>query len=296
LSFSIDDFAKALEQHDYQFQKGQVVRGTVANYDSDGIYLDIGGKAAAFLPIDEASTKRITNVEEQFPSGAELECLIIQEQNADGQVTLSIRQLELRRIWKQLIEWQETKETVQARVNGVNRGGVTVDVMGLRGFIPRSHLVDRDNLDSLIGKGLTVAVLEVIPKQKKLVVSQRLASQGANLGQLEVGQLIDGKISGIRPFGAFVDFEGTTGLLHVNQISKNYVKSIDAVLQAGQAIKAVILEVDEVKKRVSLSTKVLESYPGEMLEKMDEVMANAVERAEKARKMIESRGVEAVES
>jgi small subunit ribosomal protein S1 len=184
---------------------------------------------------------------------------------------------------------------VQARVNGVNRGGVTVDVMGLRGFIPRSHLVDRDNLESLIGKGLTVAVLDVIPKQKKLVVSQRLASQGANLGQLEVGQLIDGKISGIRPFGAFVDFEGTTGLLHVNQISKNYVKSIDAVLQAGQAIKAVILEVDEVKKRVSLSTKVLESYPGEMLEKMDEVMANAVERAEKARKMIESRGVEAVD-
>lgn len=295
MSFSIDDFAKALEEHDYQFQKGQVVRGTVANYDSDGIYIDIGGKAAAFLPIDEASTKRITNVEEQFPAGTELEGLIIQEQNADGQVTLSIRQLELRRIWKQLIEWQETKETVQARVNGVNRGGVTVDVMGLRGFIPRSHLVDRDNLESLIGKGLTVAVLDVIPKQKKLVVSQRLASQGANLGQLEVGQLIDGKISGIRPFGAFVDFEGTTGLLHVNQISKNYVKSIDAVLQAGQAIKAVILEVDEVKKRVSLSTKVLESYPGEMLEKMDEVMANAVERAEKARKMIESRGVEAVD-
>jgi small subunit ribosomal protein S1 len=296
LSFSTDDFAKALEQHDYQFQKGQVVRGTVANYDSDGIYIDIGGKAAAFLPIDEASTRRITNAAEKFPAGEEFEFLIIQEQNADGQVTLSIRQLELRRIWKQLIEWQETKETVQARVNGVNRGGVTVDVLGLRGFIPRSHLVERDNLDSLIGKGLTVAVLDVIPKQKKLVLSQRLASQGANLGQLEVGQLVEGKVSGIRPFGAFVDFEGTTGLLHVNQISKNYVKSIETVLQPGQPIKALILEIDEVKKRVSLSTKVLESYPGEMIEKMDEVMEHASERAEKAQKMIEARGVESVES
>ncbi len=147
----------------------------------------------------------------------------MREQDADGQVTLSIRQLELRQLWKRLAEMQESRETLQVRVSGVNKGGVTVDVQGLRGFVPRSHLAEgRDNLDSLVGKALTVTPLEVIPASKKLVLSQRLATQAASLSELSVGQLVEGKISGIKPFGLFVDFDGNTGLLHINQISKNY--------------------------------------------------------------------------
>ncbi|HEY9641122.1 MAG TPA: S1 RNA-binding domain-containing protein [Coleofasciculaceae cyanobacterium] len=292
MSFSTDDFAKALEQHDYQFQKGQVVRGKVASYDSDGAYIDIGGKAAAFLPLEEASLKRVTNLEELLPPDQEREFLIIREQDADGQVTLSVRQLEIRQVWERLAEWQENSQTIQARVSGVNKGGVTVDVQGVRGFIPRSHLVERDNLESLIGKAFTVSLIEVDPSRRRLVLSQRLASQAASLGQLEIGQLIEGKIVSIKPFGVFVDFDGTTGLLHINQISKNYVASLSAVFENGQAIKALIIDLDEAKRRVSLSTKVLESYPGEMLEKMPDVMAEAEVRAEKARKNLDQRGAE----
>jgi small subunit ribosomal protein S1 len=82
----------------------------------------------------------------------------------------------------------------------------------------------------------------------------------------------------------FVDFEGTTGLLHINQISKNYISSLESMFQPGQPIKALIVDLDTVKNRISLSTKVLENYPGEMVEKMSEVMAEAEVRAEKARK------------
>lgn len=292
MSFSTDDFAKALEQHDYQFQKGQLVRGKVANYESDGAYIDIGGKAAAFLPLEEASLKRVANLEEFLPPEEEHEFLIIREQDADGQVTLSLRQLEIRKTWERLAEWQESNQTLQARVSGINKGGVTVDAQGIRGFIPRSHLVERDNLESLIGKALTVSLLEVDPERRRLVLSHRQAAQAASLGQLVIGQLIEGKVVSIKPFGVFVDFEGTTGLLHINQISKNYVASLNAVFEMGQPLKALIIDLDEAKRRVSLSTKVLENYPGEMLEKMPEVMAEAESRAEKVRKSMDQRGLE----
>jgi small subunit ribosomal protein S1 len=285
----MDDFAKALEQHDYQFQKGQVVSGKVASYDSFGVYIDIGGKAAAYLPQEEVSIRQVTNLAEFLPEGEEREFLIVREQDADGQVTLSLRQLELKKTWEKMADFQETNQTVQARVSGVNKGGVTADVQGIRGFIPRSHLVDRNNLESLVGKAITVGLIEVDPSKKKLVLSQKLATQAASLGQLEIGQLVEGTIASIKPFGLFVDFEGATGLLHINQISKNYISSLDALFQPGQAIKALIVDLDEVKRRVSLSTKVLESYPGEMVEKMSEVMADAEVRAEKARKELGGR-------
>lgn len=292
LSFSTDDFAKALEQHDYQFQRGQVVRGKVASYSSDGIYVDVGGKAAAFLPIDEVSLQRVSDVEKVLPIGDDREFLIIREQDADGQVTLSLRQLEIKQAWQRLGELQEANQTVQARISGVNKGGVTADVQGIRGFIPRSHLVDREGLDVLIGKALTVSLIEVDPSRRRLVLSQRLATQAASLGQLEIGQLVEGRVVGIKPFGVFVDFDGTTGLLHINQISKNYVSSLESVFQVGQPIKALIIDIDESKRRVSLSTKVLENFPGEMLEKMTDVMADAADRAEKARKNLSSRGAD----
>lgn len=295
MSFSSDDFAKALEQHDYQFQSGQVVRGKAYSYESDGVYVDIGGKSAAFLPLEEVSLRRVTDLSATLPLHEEREFMIIKEQNAEGQVTLSIRQMQIKQLWQQFAEMQESGKTVQARVNGLNKGGVTVDVLGLRGFIPRSHLVERDNLESLVGKALTVAFLEVDPSRKKLVVSQRQAAQAASLGQLEIGQLVEGKIVGIKPFGLFVDFDGMTGLIHINQVSKNYVASLNAGFEVGQPIKAVIIDLDDVKRRISLSTKVLENYPGEMLESMPEVMAEAATRAEKARKTIEQRGVEGIE-
>lgn len=292
MSFSTDDFAKALEQHDYQFQRGQVVRGKVASYSSDGIYVDVGGKAAAFLPVDEVSLQRVSDIEKALPIGDDREFLIIREQDADGQVTLSLRQLEIKQAWQRLGELQESNQTVQARISGVNKGGVTADVQGIRGFIPRSHLVDREGLDALIGKALTVSLIEVDPSRRRLVLSQRLATQAASLGQLEIGQLVEGRIVGIKPFGVFVDFDGTTGLLHINQISKNYVSSLESVFQVGQPIKALIIDIDESKRRVSLSTKVLENFPGEMLEKMTDVMADAADRAEKARKTLSSGGAE----
>ncbi|MBD1832472.1 30S ribosomal protein S1 [Trichocoleus sp. FACHB-90] len=283
-SFSMDDFAKALEQHDYQFQRGQVVRGRVENHESNGAYVDIGGKSLAFVPLEEASLRRVTDLSVVLPLQEERDFLIIREQDADGQMTLSVRQMEIKQAWDNLAEMLEGGKTVQVRVSGVNKGGVTVDVQGLRGFIPRSHLIDRDNLDALIGEKLTASFLEISPDTNKLVLSQREATRSASFNLLEVGQLIEGKITGIKPFGVFVDLEGVTGLLHIKQVSQTFVESLEKVFQVGQLIKAIIIDLDEGKGRVSLSTRVLENHPGEMMENMTEVMESAEARAERARK------------
>ncbi|MEG4144445.1 S1 RNA-binding domain-containing protein [Microcoleus vaginatus GB2-A3] len=285
-SFSMDDFAKALEQHNYEFQKGQVVRGKVFEYDSNGAYVDIGGKSSAFLPIEEAALRTVTDLSEVVPLDEERDFLIIREQDADGQVTLSLRQLQIQQAWEDLIELQETGKVLQVRVSGANKGGVTVDVQGMRGFIPRSHLVDRDNLESLIGQSLSVNFLEVDREREKLVLSQRMATQSNAFKDLQIGQLVEGKVSSIKPFGVFVDLEGVSGLLHIKQVSQKYIDNLGKVFAPGQPLKAIVLDLDESRGRISLSTRVLENYPGEMVDKMADVMDTAEERSERARKTL----------
>ncbi|TAF10194.1 MAG: 30S ribosomal protein S1 [Nostocales cyanobacterium] len=281
-SFSMDDFAKALEKHDYQFQKGQVVHGKVFQLDHDGAYVDIGGKSSAFLPRDEASLRAVTDLSAVLPMNEELEFLIIRDQDAEGQVTLSRKQLEIQHNWQRLLEMQENSQTVQVRVMGVNKGGVTVDVLSLRGFIPRSHLTERDNLEALKGQNLTAGFLEVNRNTNKLILSQRLASRSSNFSLLEVGQLVEGKVTGIKPFGVFVDLDGVSALLHIKQVSQKFIDSLEKVFQVGQQVKAVIIDLDEGKGRVAISTRVLENYPGEVVENMAEVMSSAEARANRA--------------
>jgi small subunit ribosomal protein S1 len=285
-SFSMDDFAKALEQHNYEFQKGQVVRGKVFEYDSNGAYVDIGGKSSAFLPIEEAALRTVTDLSEVVPLDEERDFLIIREQDADGQVTLSLRQLQIQQAWEDLIELQETGKVLQVRVSGANKGGVTVDVQGMRGFIPRSHLVERDNIESLIGQSLSVNFLEVDREREKLVLSQRMATQSNAFRDLQIGQLVEGKVSSIKPFGVFVDLEGVSGLLHIKQVSQKYIDNLGKLFAPGQPLKALVVDLDESRGRISLSTRVLENYPGEMVDKMADVMDTAEERSERARKTL----------
>ncbi|KAM3093416.1 S1 RNA-binding domain-containing protein [Phormidesmis sp. 146-12] len=282
-AFSMDDFAKALEQHDYQFAKGQIVQGRVFSYESGGALIDIGGKSPAFLPAQEASVCEISDVSTVLPTDEDRDFLIIREQDENGQVTLSLRQLEIKKVWDSLADMQANNQSVQVRVTGTNKGGVTVDLQGLRGFIPRSHLVERENLDALKGQTLTATFLEADRDRNKLVLSNRLAARAANFSQLQVGQLIEGKVASLKPFGAFIEFDGSTGLLHINQISKNYIASLPSLLEVGQVIKAMIVDLDEGRGRVSLSTKVLENFPGEMTENMAQVMEEAESRSDRAR-------------
>jgi small subunit ribosomal protein S1 len=283
--FSMDDFAKALDAEAVSFEKDQLVRGKIHSYDSDGVYVDINGKSLAFVPAEEVAADESADLSALLPIGDEQEFLIIREQNADGQVTLSKRQLQVRYAWNQVDEIQSNKESIQLKVTGVNKGGVTVNFQGIRGFIPRSQLVERDH-QSLVGTSIPGIIIEADKEKNKLVFSQRQATRTANFSQLERGQLVTGTIVGIKPFGAFVEFNGNTGLIYIKQISENRVEACEKIFTIGQEIKAMIIDLDEGNGKISLSTRVLENHAGEMLEKMSEVMESAEARSERAAKKL----------
>lgn len=280
MTFSAEDFAKALDQQSYQFDRGSVVTGKVETHDVDGAYVDIGGKSAAFLPLKEASLESDVTLEEAVPVGTERKFLIVRDQDANGQMVISIRQMEIKALWERLQERQENGDVIEVTISGSNKGGVTGDVSGLRAFIPRSHLAKRvEDLDSLMGQTLNVAFLEVNPDDNKLVLSERIAARASAMSHLTKGELIEGTIASLKPFGAFVDFGGASGLLHIKQISKSYVSSLGDVFKVGDPIKAVVLNIDDERGRIALSTQVLEKYPGEILKEMPTMMAEAEERA-----------------
>lgn len=278
MTFSADDFARALAEHDYDFQAGRIVTGRVIGYGSDGAYVEIGGKSDAFLPLKEAALGRVENLEEYLPQHEDREFLIIRDQDAEGRVVLSIRRLLVQQLWDRLKQLEADAQFLTVKVTGTNKGGVIVDVEGLRGFVPRSHLSQPEDLDALVGTSLTVGFLEVNSDTNKLVLSEKIAARSQAMGRLAVGQLVEGTVASLKPYGAFVSFDGVTGLLHINQISKNYVDSLPSLLQVGQAIKAIVVNLDESRNRISLSTKAFEKYPGEVLKEFDAVMADAENR------------------
>ncbi|PNW39672.1 UNVERIFIED_CONTAM: 30S ribosomal protein S1 [Euhalothece sp. KZN 001] len=281
--FSQDDFEKALADYDYHFQKGQIVRGKAINYDSNYAYVDIGGKSPGLLPFAEANLGSIASFEEAIPLNEEIELLVIREQDADGQVTLSRKQLQEQRVWETLEEYQADKKPVEIVVTGSNRGGVKGEIMGLRAFVPRSHILASDNLDDLIGQTVTGILIEVNPEDKRLVLSQREAAKADAMGQIIAGSLIEGKIVNLKPYGAFVELAaGVTGLLHIKQISQKRVDSLESLFSVGETLKVMIVDVDEHQGRIALSTKELEHYPGQMLDSKAEVMAKAESRVQQA--------------
>ncbi|NJK99614.1 MAG: 30S ribosomal protein S1 [Spirulinaceae cyanobacterium SM2_1_0] len=283
-SFSADDFARALEQeqYDYTFQRGGTVRGTPIEYGQKGVYVEIGGKSPGFVPASEVSVAPTSDFASVLPIGEECEFAIIRDQDAEGQIVLSRRQFAIQQAWQQVKDWQAEGTVVPVRVTGINRGGITGTVEGLRAFIPRSHLLQKDDLEALVGQSLAATFLEVDPERRRLVLSQREAARAQALQAIATGDLASGTVASIQPYGVFVDINGVTGLLHIKQISQKSVPDLKAVFKIGQPIKVVVLDVDESRNRISLTTKSLESYPGELLEKWDLVMANAEMRLEAA--------------
>jgi small subunit ribosomal protein S1 len=279
--FSSDEFANALAEHNYEFSVGKVVKGKIISVESSGIYVDIGAKSLGFMPIDEATISGSSRATDAFPIGNEYEFLIISNQNADGEVKLSVRRLLFKQAWQTLRDYQTDSKVFETKVIGTNSGGLIVDAVGLRGFVPRSHLSNPSDLATLVGKTIPVMVLDADEARKKLVLSNRQAAKQSAMSQIAKGQLITGKVTNIRPFGAFVEFAGVSGLLHNKEISQKPVNDPTHVFQINDVIKVVVVDVDESRDRIALSTKILELHPGEMLDNSAQVFAEAEERLEK---------------
>lgn len=273
--FDYSDFESSIAKFDSSFQVGDIVVGQVVQYEQSGALVDIGGKSSAFLAPAEASMQRVDDLEDFMMIGDHREFQIIGGEDENGQVKLSIRRLEFARAWERVRQIQAEDCTISAEIMSINRGGALVNFEGLRGFLPGSHAPQGRLTEDHVGKVVPLKFLEVDQAKNRLVVSNRRAMVEAKLTNLEPGQLVQGVVRSIKPYGAFVDIGGITGLLHISQISHDHITDVTKVLSEGQEISAMILTQDKEKGRFSLSTKTLEAEPGDMLRDPENVKANA---------------------
>ena len=263
---SEEDFEKLLEQYDYKFQKGDLVKGTVCGFDNQGVLVDIGAKTTALIPNYEAVDKG-ENVEDKFEKGQEGEFLIIREEDEDGRFLLSKKKVDFAYAWKDLEKAKEADETILGTVINTVKGGVLVEVAGVRGFIPSSQLRAKES-ELEAGAKIEVKILTLDVQQNNFILSNKkvyddtVAEAKSNIfSQIEVGQIVKGEVVRITDFGAFVDIGGVDGLLPLSQLSWRWIDHPTDILHVGDKIDVEVILVDHAKQRISLSLKKLEPDP-----------------------------------
>src|SRR4028118_2378036 len=283
IGFTHEDFAALLDKYDYHFSPGDVVAGTVFSIEPRGALIDIGAKTAAYIPIQEMSINRVDNPEEVLQSNETREFFILTDENEDGQLTLSIRRMEYMRAWERVRQLQAEDATVRSLVFATNRGGALVRIEGLRGFIPGSHISTRKPKEDLVGEELPLKFLEVDEDRNRLDLSQDRKSVERKMNRLEVGEVVIGSVRGIKPYGAFIDIGGVSGLLHISEISHDHIDTPHSVFNVNDEVKVMIIDLDADRGRISLSTKQLEPEPGAMVKNRELVYEKAEEMAAKFR-------------
>ncbi|MEM9905187.1 MAG: 30S ribosomal protein S1 [Cyanobacteria bacterium P01_D01_bin.44] len=286
IGFTHEDFEALLDTYDYHFSPGDIVAGTVFSIEPRGALIDIGAKTAAFLPIQEMSINRVESSDEVLQSNETREFFILTDENEDGQLTLSIRRIEYMRAWERVRQLQTEDATVRSDVFATNRGGALVRIEGLRGFIPGSHISTRKPKEDLVGEALPLKFLEVDEERNRLVLSHRRALVERKMNGLQVGEVVIGTVRGLKPYGAFIDIGGVSGLLHISEISHDHIDAPNSVFNVNDEIKVMIIDLDAERGRISLSTKQLEPEPGDMVKNPDLVFEKAEEMAERYRQQL----------
>jgi len=235
-------------------------RGKVMSIHGPDVFIDVpGGRCQGMLPMM------------QFPEGppaigTEIDIHIEGYDNANGLLILSRKGAAVQADWGSIAEGM----TVEARVTAVNKGGLEVDVNGIRGFMPISHidLYRVEDANTYLNQKLLCMVSEVVPSERNLVVSRRALlekereEQRENLWKtLAEGQVLEGIVRSVRDFGAFVDIGGADGLLHVSEMSWNRVDDPNTIVQPGQRVKVVVTKIDHEKRKIGLGLKQLQASP-----------------------------------
>mmetsp|Transcript_47480 Transcript_47480/g.148501 ORF Transcript_47480/g.148501 Transcript_47480/m.148501 type:complete len:424 (-) Transcript_47480:106-1377(-) len=271
------------------FSRGDSVTGTVLGFEPNGVLIDIGVKSSAYCPIGEAALEKPMRPEDVFDLGESYEFLIVSREDENGQQLLSRRKILTVQAWDQVSEMMAADKAVEGTVVAVNRGGAIVTVEGLRAFLPGSHYLPGQNPpEELVGQPLKVKFLDVDRENNRLVVSHRKAMVDQTINNLNVGSVLAGVVTAVKPYGAFVDLGGMSGLLHISQISCDHISDVASVLPLGAPIKCMVISQDKSKGRVALSTKTLESEPGDMLKKREKVFEEAEATAAKYQERLEA--------
>jgi small subunit ribosomal protein S1 len=252
---------------------GDIVDGTVVRVDPDEVLVDIGAKSEGIISNRELQARGETPV--VLSPGDDVKVYVIQPENDEGNVVLSLRKARAEGIWQKAAEKEEAGEIIDAEVREQNKGGLIVNIMGLRGFLPSSQVARQfsGNLMELVGTKIPVKILEVNRKRNRLIVSQRAAQDEDRARQreelfekLHVGDLIKGKVSGLTSYGAFVNLGGADGLIHISELSWDRINNVSDMLNVGDEVEVKVIKLDPELSRISLSLRQMSSDPWDTIE------------------------------
>ena len=249
--------------------EGEVVHGTVVRVDKDEVLVDIGYKSEGVIPVAELSIRRNVNPADEVSVGDEIDALVMTKEDAEGRLLLSKKRARFELAWKAIEAAAESGEPVVGKVIEVVKGGLILD-LGVRGFLPASLVDIRrvQDLDEFLAKELRCKVIELNRSRNNVVLSRRAVLEDerkemrqAILDRLNPGDVVEGTISNIVDFGAFVDLDGMDGLIHISELSWSHVNHPSEVLEIGQTVKVKVLDIDRERQRISLGLKQTQSDP-----------------------------------
>ncbi|NJN67708.1 MAG: 30S ribosomal protein S1 [Chloroflexaceae bacterium] len=259
-----------------RLQYGETIEGTIMRIDRDSLLVDIGAKSEGIVQLREMQSLT-PEQREAFRIGDELLVFVIQAEDREGHAVLSIDRARQEKSWRQLQRCYERGETVEAPVINYNKGGLLVDLDGVRGFVPSSQVdgISREtdaqkqsDMARMVGQSLVLKVIEMNRDRNRLILSERQARQDvreekkeALLSSLQEGHVCTGMISSLCDFGAFVDIGGADGLVHLSELSWGRVNHPSEILRVGQEVQVYILSIDNDRKRIALSIKRTQDEP-----------------------------------
>jgi small subunit ribosomal protein S1 len=277
------DSASLMEQylsdpsHDYKSLKyGDVMDGIIMHVDRDEILVDIGSKSEGIVPSREYSS--LSSDERQALSiGDTILVFVVQPENQEGHAVVSIDRARQEKSWRRLQELYEANEVIEAEVTNYNKGGLLVNLDGVRGFVPASQVTEirggdeaskQADMARLIGSSLPLKVIEINRHRNRLILSERQAVQERRdvmkerlIEELHEGEVRKGRVSSICDFGAFVDIGGADGLVHLSELSWSRVRHPSEVLRVGQEVDVYVLGINAQEKKIALSIKRTQAEP-----------------------------------
>jgi small subunit ribosomal protein S1 len=253
----------------HPFAEGDVVTGNVVRIDNDEVLVDIGYKSEGVIPASELSIRKSVDPSDEVELGEEVDALVLTKEDQDGRLILSKKRARFEKAWRRIEAAAESGEPVVGAVIEVVKGGLIID-LGVRGFLPASLVDIRrvPNLDEYMGQSIECKVIELNRSRNNVVLSRRAVLEEQRkedreriLDRLQPGQVVDGTISNIVDFGAFVDLDGIDGLIHISELSWSHVNHPSEILNIGDEVSVKVLDIDRQRQRISLGLKQTQEDP-----------------------------------
>jgi small subunit ribosomal protein S1 len=250
-------------------EEGEVVTGHVVRIDKDEVLVDIGYKSEGVIPAGELSIRKSVDPGEEVHLGEEVDAIVLTKEDQDGRLIMSKKRARFEKAWRRIEAAAESGEPVEGTVIEVVKGGLIID-LGVRGFLPASLVDIRrvPNLDEYMGTKIETKVIELNRSRNNVVLSRRAVLEEERkevrqqiLDRLQPGLVVEGQISNIVDFGAFVDLDGIDGLIHISELSWSHVNHPSEILAIGDTVRVKVLDIDRDRQRISLGLKQTQEDP-----------------------------------